>query len=248
METNKPNPPADYQGENQRVTHPAQIASLMTRILDERALLTVTLSGAEAHYKSAVLAVNLEQGHLLMDELHPRDGHARFLKLNKCYAHTRLKGVDVSFVCNLRATRDEGGSALYTVDLPPLLYYRQRRADYRAHVGAGLAVPVRLANKDSASLEGVLQDISLGGIGARIKHQPAVALDVGTTFAECHLQIPESGHIQCGLELRFVAPPDARNFMRIGGRFLDLEKSQARSVAQFVTALERAQMRKRPKD
>ena len=248
MEHNKPLPAVEYVGENEKISQPAQIASLLRRVHEERALLTVTLPGSDDEYKSVVLEVNLAKSHVLLDELHPLEGHGRFLAAKKFHAHTRLKGVDISFGGILRESSQEGGIALYQIALPTMILYRQRRTSFRAHVGAGLVIPVTLDDEKLRHLQGHLCDISIGGIGLRLKSDPSPGIDNGAIFSDCEILLPDNERIHSGLELRFVSPADPRNTVRFGGRFVGLEAAARKRVEQFVVSLERELLKKRPKD
>jgi c-di-GMP-binding flagellar brake protein YcgR len=248
MEHNKSHPAGEYQGENEKVSHPARIASLLRRVHEERALLTITLPGSDAQYKSAVLEVNLTQDYVLLDELNPPEGHGRFLAAKKFHAHTRLKGVDISFSGKLREATQEGGMALYQVALPASIQYRQRRTSYRVQVGAGLIVPVTLEDKNLLRLSGHVCDISVGGIGLRAKAGPSQTATSGAIYSDCEIQLPDNERIRSGLELCFVSAPDQRNMLRLGGRFVGLEPADRKIVEHFVMALERELLRRRQKD
>ncbi len=248
MEHNKPHPAMEYVGENEKITQPAQIASLLRRVHEERALLTITLPGSDDPYKSVVVEVNLAKGYVLLDELHPPAGHGRFLAEKKFHAHTRLKGVDISFAGILQESTLEGGIALYQVALPTLILYRQRRTSFRVHVGAGLVIPVTLDDEKLRHLQGLLCDISIGGIGLRLKSDQPPAIDNGAVFSACEIQLPGNERIHSGLELRFVSPVDQRHMVRFGGRFVGLAPADRKRVEHFVVSLERELLKKRPKD
>ncbi len=248
MQHHQPEPPAEYVGENEKISLPAQIASLLRRVHEERALLNITVPGSDDRYTSMVLEVNPAMGQMLLDELHPAEGHERFLATKKFHAHTRLKGVDISFAGILQATARENGMALYQIPLPALLLYRQRRSSYRVRVGAGLVVPVILDDENLRHLQGLLCDISIGGIGLRLKAEQPALMDNGAVFSRCEIQLPGNERIHSGLELRFVSAVDRRNMVRFGGRFIGLEPSDQKLVEHFVVSLERELLKKRPKD
>lgn len=248
MQHNKSLPAVEYVGENEKISQPAQIASLLRRVQEERALLTVTLPGSDDQYKSVVLEVNLARGYMLLDELHPPAGHGRFLAAKKFHAHTRLKGVDISFGGILQESSQENGMALYQIALPTLILYRQRRTSFRVHVGVGLVIPVTLDDEKLRHLQGLLCDISIGGIGLRLKSDPSLAIDNGAVFTGCDIQLPGNEHIHSSLELRFVSSVDQRNMVRFGGRFVRLEPADRKRVEHLVVSLERELLKKRPKD
>lgn len=247
MSVQQPQNSHEYVGQIEKITNAGYIASLLKRVQESRALLSVTVAGSDEIYNSAVIAVDPAEHYLLLDELNPPDGHARFLQSGRLHAHTRMQGVDVSFAGTLLEARDDKGIAMYKIALPAVVNYRQRRASFRAHVGAGLAVPVALSDADTERLDGVLCDISAGGIGARVKDKASTHLAQGGTFSDCHITLPHGETVHCALEVRFVAADANHRTLRFGGRFVDLDRMQAKLVEQFIAALEREHMRKRPK-
>jgi flagellar brake protein len=248
MAHNQPHSATGYPGVSEKISLPARIASLLRRVHEERASLTITVAESDNRYQSLVLEVNPAQGYVLLDELHPPEGHRRFLAAKKFHAHVHLKGVDISFDGILQKSIQDGGTPLYQIALPALMLYSQRRTSFRAPVGAGLTIPVILNDKNLLRLQGLLCDISIGGIGLRLRSDPSLAIDNGSIFSNCEIQIPGNEHIHSGLELCFVAPVDQRNMRRFGGRFVGLNPADRKLVEHFVVTLERDLLKKRPKD
>ena len=105
-----------------------------------------------------------------------------------------------------------------------------------------------MPNENLRHLRGILCDISIGGIGLRLKSDHPLAIDTGTIFSDCEIQLPDNERIHSGLELRFVSPVDQRSMVRFGGRFVGLEPTSQKMVEHLVVSLERELLKKRPKD
>lgn len=239
--------PADgYVGQIERLTNAGHIASLLKRVHDAHAMLSVTIPGSDELYNSAVLQVDPAESFVLLDELRPLDGHELLAPGTKLHAHTRVRGIDVSFAGTVVEIGQDDDGAFYRLALPAVVNYRQRRASFRAHVHAGLAVPIILNLPDQQRLEGSLWDISAGGIGARLR-PPVIHFEEGLLLPNCEIVLPPGEHVRFGLEVRFAAPDDKSQQLRLGGRFVDIDRSQQRLVEHFVTSLEREYLRKRPK-
>lgn len=232
----------------EKITDPARIANILKRLHQERALLTISLPGSQHLYTSALLKVDTEQGYLLLDELNPRIGHTQFMVAKKALVRARLSGVEVDFSTVLQGVGGESGIAFYQTSLPTLLKYQQRRAYYRVHVGAGHTVPVSIVRREGEAFQGELWDISAGGAGLRLSttiHLPQ-PLTQGEILAGCQIHLNADTHISSGLEVRFLSHDEQHKVVRLGGRFVGLDKPQQKKVEQFIAGVDR-ELRKRAK-
>jgi c-di-GMP-binding flagellar brake protein YcgR len=158
---------------------------------------------------------------------------------------TRLKGVEIGFDTTLLHVDEENGIAIYTVDLPRQISHHQRRQHHRLEIGADIRVPVHLETTQGSVLMGELRDISLGGIGARVGRGPATELQRGERLPGCLLRLPEGRELRCAMEVRFVKPLETPRQLHVGGRFLDLTRSDTQLLTAFLTATERHWARRR---
>ncbi|HKQ31529.1 MAG TPA: PilZ domain-containing protein, partial [Burkholderiales bacterium] len=88
-------------------------------------------------------------------------------------------------------------------------------------------------------------DISVGGIGAELKMASALELQQGIFIPRCDIVLPNfDGKISSSLEVRFFAKDKKSANIRIGGRFVDLDRSQQHIIERFVAYLDRRLRRK----
>jgi len=217
----------------------------MRRILDglitSRSLLTIIIGENEHEfYSSAVLAVYPEERQFVMDELNPEVGHKRLLESGTLKAYALLKGVKVFFTANMRKVSTKDGISYYVFSFPEYIYYEQQRNHYRVQV---LGVTNNAINIDQ--LEGRLVDLSLGGIGAQF---PAgTAIQEGDQIHNVHIQLPDSHSIECDLEICNVMPLNDNKHLRVGARFIRLEKDRERQLQRIVNHLEREELKHSPR-
>ncbi len=242
-----PDPFQEYSPEIERISLAPQIMSLLRRLQESRSLLSVTVAGSDELYNSAVVEVDTDHGYVLLDELTPVEGHLRLLQSRALHAHARLRGVDISFAGALEETGEKDGIAFYRLPIPALINYRQRRASFRARVGLGTPISVELGSPQTPELDGMLYDISLGGIGAMMHAGKKTDLHQGSVFDKCEIRLPKGHEITCRLEICYVNSDERRHALRIGGRYIDLGRAQEKIIAQFVAAMERELLRKMPK-
>jgi c-di-GMP-binding flagellar brake protein YcgR len=162
--------PPDYRSEGEYITDPMQIAALLKKVKDSRTLIQVTLPGQATEYNSALLNIHPDEGYLLLDELTPAQGHRLLTPQSTLTTTIRLRGVEMRFTSTILEIGGQAGIAFYRVVFPQRLFYRQRRSNYRVKLGMGLLIPFNIAREDGKPYEGRLDDISLGGLGAELKH------------------------------------------------------------------------------
>ncbi len=229
------------------VNLPTQIAHILRRLARYHTLITVSLPDCEDSFSSTILEFERNGPVLSIDELNPEHGHELLLALKRLRISARLKGVAVDFETSLQSVREEDGIAIYSVAIPTLLHYHQRRAHFRAVIGPAHEVPIVLETSHGRRLEGQVHDISPGGIGARFRHVAAGELQCGEHLKTCAIRLPRGQTVHSALEVCFVDPSEAPAELKVGGRFVDLNRANEHMIARFIADLERQRLKTRPR-
>lgn len=241
-----PDPDSDtYESRIERVTQPAEIALLMQRIHEARALLSARLADDPSQYLTAIIGCDNARSELLLDELNPQRGHERFVTQGHLTAQCKLRGVEMTFDVQLKETIKSENGLLYRTGLPAFVRYLQRRAAYRAPVPIQHGASLKLSAPGRDSIKALVCDISRTGIGARMS---GPGPGEGETWTDCEITLPEGESVRCAIELRYVGSQNTNNFIRIGGRFVQLSPEHEKIVQRFVAKMERELLRKHPKD
>ncbi|MDO9372105.1 MAG: flagellar brake protein [Gammaproteobacteria bacterium] len=235
--------PADYAVQAEKITAPARITTLLKRLLQARTLLAVGFPQVSDCYNSRLLSIQPDHGSMLLDELKPAAGHAHLVRLRTLHIQAQLRGVDIDFSARLIEAGAKDGIALYRIGLPSVLNYAQRRANYRARLGAGERVPVTLKIKQGQILQGHLCDISASGLSA-VFDLPAAVLAQGDLIPRCMIRFAPGDEASSALEVRFVTTETHSGQWRVGGNFIKMERVEQNRVEHFVAALDR-EMRKK---
>lgn len=244
--TPPPAKPFDYRSEGEQVTDPIQIAALLKKVKDTRTLMQVTIAGQSAEYNSALLQIDAEHGFLLLDELTPPEGHHRLSEVRRLTASIRLRGVDLRFTTRLQQVGGQAGIAFYRVDFPLQLHYRQRRAYYRVKLGLGLMVPFSITHSAAKAVEGQIDDISVGGIGAQINQQ--LTFNRGDLLPGCTLLLPTGEKIDCEVEVRYISHDEQHRKTHLGARFVNMDRARQNTLKRFTAEAERELLRRKVKE
>lgn len=234
--------------QTERITDPARIAQLLKRIKDSRALLSVTVPAVTDVYLSAILDVDPASGCFELDELAPADGHLALVAAGRLNAFAQCSGVDLSFTAQLRSVERDRNGNFYRVAFPTVLYYRQRRAHYRVRVARGHIVPLLIGLDADHAIEGLLHDISAGGLGGEFERYSGPALVLGQVLPDCELRLHDHPPVHLGLEVRFVSADEPLRRVRLGARFVDVGRHEQKLIEQFVASLDREWRRRLSRD
>lgn len=229
-----------------KITDRDLAAGMLKRIISNRALLTITLSGSSKTYNSAILEINPEQGYLLLDELNPKDGHDQLLEIKKLQAKAMIKGTEISFTTVLEKTKIESGISLYYVRFPDAVWHFQKRQDFRVTMEPGIHIPVHLTLESGEKLQAELIDISATGV--RFFMETYMEVDVGTILTSCQINLPDNTKVSSKFEIRFKKYNKKDNKLIIGGRFLDLPRSDQKLLTRKIAGIQRDMIKRLPKD
>lgn len=223
-----------------RLTGQTQISRLLTHLQDLQVKVHIDGAGITPQ-QTQILAVNADAQHLLVDRVRLRPGQplpapGRILTLE-----AEFHGESATFSAPIVEAADLAGQALLRLRLPTEVAYRQRRGYYRVSIEQDPPVHLTLIDEDEGSLFGVVEDISLGGLGARIR---LPAGDTAIRAELCLIQLHGGQVFHSELEITNSRGLDAGE-ARIGARFRNPGESQLRKLERFIRQREREQLRRR---
>lgn len=242
-----------------KITNPAQIIGILKRIHKRRTMLNISVAGAPSgsdvgtgaakHYNSALLEVKSDgtRGHIIIDELTPKEGHELLLKAGKLKARLQLDGVKISFATTLESSGSDAGIAFYTLTLPQEMDYLQQRANHRVRPSLAKPITVSLTHADETVFNGEIHDISAGGLSIKLKSDSLATTLKPTDILTGLFTLPPREEIICKLEVRSIHATHQQNFIRIGVRFSNLPSTLQKLIQRYIATLEREQIKKMPR-
>ncbi len=234
----------DYQQQYEEVTSATRIAAILRPLQQQHSIVSIAVPSAKRLYNSTLLEVNPEQGYLLLDELHPQEGHARLSTASKIGLSAHREGIEIKMILEISEIGSDNGVAFYKVAYPEHIRYRQRRRAFRVPVSAVHVIPVELADEQGNAFYGELQDISAEGMCVRFPPKTAITEDQKTQPLCCTITLPNKKRVQSRFILRRVTEHETTRNVQVGGNFEQLDKAQARIIERFVLEMQRASRRK----
>ena len=233
---------ASYDTEQIIVFQP-YMASILKRVLGERALISVRIGKQSDTYNSIILDVDPGQAQISLDELFPQRGHAKMRVGVPVHVDARLKGVRVMFSTDVSAIEESNGIALYRLPFPATMIYRQRRRHHRAQIDQNQHMSISLPLPLKHLIQGELVDISTSGICSRIKYVDSTQLENEQAIRAATIALPGQNEITCDLEVRSIRHFPDKGYSLVGSEFIDIPPATQSYVNRVVAMLDRHQRR-----
>ncbi|HEY4732021.1 MAG TPA: flagellar regulator YcgR PilZN domain-containing protein [Gammaproteobacteria bacterium] len=216
-----------------------RIMSLINRLYQERASLTITLPNSKLRSKSIILDLNSETGRFVLNKIQPDTAHEKLMGSRKFYARGQIKGIEIRFSSNLIDTFTEEDDIYYLVTIPGKIDYHQRRAFHRVSLSHLDTIPVTLELENNMTLEGQMDDISAGGLSILFSSDLPDSLQLGTIIEQCIFKIPGEDRVKCELRIRFINHGHETSLPKIGAQFVNMEKPLQKTLQRFIAAMDR---------
>jgi len=86
-----------YKQQFEVISSMPRIAAVLRPLLQKHSLVTATLGDSRQYFNTVLLEVDTDNQFLLLDELHPSDGHRLVVANKTINLYTQLDGVNVNF-------------------------------------------------------------------------------------------------------------------------------------------------------
>ena len=226
------------------INDPVKIRGLIERIQASRSLISIRIPSVSGTFNSMILEIDPGSRWIMLDELHPEEGHTQFVNQRKLSVYSEFDGVDIRFDSTLLEVGMQSKIHFYKIHLPETLKYFQRRSAYRVRVLRAAEIPVIIMVADGEYAKGALYNISAGGLGVKFTRNIPKAIASGQLIPECEIRFPDGEKFVCALEARHLMSIRNNDHALLGARFLKLNTVQQRTINRFIASLERESRRK----
>lgn len=213
----------------ERVHDPRRILYLLQQFKTRRA--TLATRPYPSPITASTLVVDVSQGTVMLDALFPSPAQAAVHAGTLLDFSTRLDGIEVKGRLRVRDVERRRDGDVVVAEVPRELLWSQKRAAYRV---PAISLPSSQLLVRGGRFRTHIIDLSVLGLGAEVAMD--VELDAGSQ-AICELALPGHHQLIAGLEIRSASGPPGR--MRIGGKYLELSRSQRSAIELATSRLQR---------
>jgi len=228
----------------EKLSDKIRIHAFLQRMLDKRALLTVFINGNEEPYSSAIIGV--DNGSFSIDELKPEAGNKLLIENPAIQLKAQLNGISIKCHAEIDEFGEDNGIAFYQLAIPDEIDYHQRRQAVRVRLSAAHPLPVTFSTSNGDIFEGVIDDISTGGIRARFKESLSKKLENGLHINSSFLLPPDNNQtFNSDLIIRVIKhDKDQFGTSFLGGEFIGMPPPLERQLQRSIMSLQRASRQK----
>jgi Predicted glycosyltransferase len=228
------------------VTSELAVRSVLRSIQRNTSLLRMHLrDNPDQSIMTTILDLDDENRRVIVDSSPDAAFNARLANASEVLFDTQIEQVSVSFAASgLQNTTFEGLPAM-SFPFPGAVRRVQRREFYRVEVPMGepATCTLSVAEFRRSPLRAVvkIKDLSAGGV-ALLDTKNELPHDSGITFKGARLTLPEVGDVTVDLEVlrvHRVELPNKKELFELGCKFVDLSKSSAQLVQNYIGRLER---------
>lgn len=227
----------DYTVESRR-----EIIALLRGIREKKQLVRLAVIGESDVCVTSVLEVDPDSDSVYLDCSIDRGQNRRMVDARRVAFESSLDKIRILFNSEtLEETTHDERPAL-RMDIPESLIRLQRREFYRMETPVGNPVKIRIPADRCGSVHLLpLADISCGGV-AILDNQHQLGNDIGVTFENCIIELPEVGNVTTNLQVRNhieMTLLNGKTSRRVGCQFVDISRGNLAAVQKYITKLER---------
>lgn len=223
------------------VRNRTEIAQVLRGVMHGRELVTVYFGADNQFMLTTLLDIDPVRDRLCFDlgpdaTLNQQLARAGQATLASVQDHVRIQ-FDTSRITLVRGDHQEW----FETNFPAALFKLQRREYYRLVAPAANPLRCLVPATQEAPLETRIIDISLGGVGI-ISYGADSGLRAGDVYPGCRIQIPDSGLIVAGLQIRSIFEVTLKNGLqtfRAGCQFTDITTQQQAVIQRYILQVER---------
>lgn len=227
-----------------------EIIQILNDLSKQKAMLKVSFNAGNDVYLTTVIAVDAKN-HAVHLDIGRDEAFNRRLLASQQVVVSKDDGVKIKWTStNLSVVTLPDGQAI-KVALPKNLIRLQRREFFRLATPIANPVSCRIPIADEAdpalnkTLELVLVDVSLGGVGVIVSDPLPPALVEGASFDRCEINFPDVGVASVTLLVKNVIPmpmKDGSTKYRVGLQYVKPSRGNEGLIHRYTFNLERLAM------
>ncbi|MDP3875696.1 MAG: flagellar brake protein [Methylobacter sp.] len=229
------------------VKNSKQIIGYLSLLVKSKCLLSARF-GADESYITTLLYVNEKNNVVILDYGAKEELNQHILKTNKVMFDAEYKGIKVSFIGSGITKTTYKGEFAFTIPIPKVLYWMERREFYRVKPPIAAPAYCQLIIGDNKPVNLKLYDISLSGFAMlNLSKDISDLLTPGTIVPEGKLKLSETEESTVAFEVctKYVINLDkSKKIQKIGCKLIKLTRPVERNIQVYMQRVERRILQK----
>lgn len=230
------------------IQNPKQIISHLLLLCKNKSLLSARFGIDNEFFITTLLGIDEKNNTVVLDYGPKEDLNQRLLNSDKIALDTEYNGIKVSFTgAALRKILYKGEPA-FSMPIPKLLYWMQRREYYRVKSPLSKPCYCQLVLKDKEPINLKLYDISLSGFAMlNVSKEVSDMLIPGTIFEKCKLILSGAGEGMISFEIcvkYIINPNKLEKIQKIGCKFIKLTFPVEEAIQRYMQQVQREDLQK----
>ncbi len=222
------------------ITGPTAILFTLAGHAAHKESFTVQFAEGREHFLTNVLAVDEENGRLIIDCSGSADLNRQFPQSKRNVFVARPGGIHVQFSTGPARLVSFEGAPAFSIALPKFIMRLQRREFFRIETPHVKPLIFHARLHDTSLLSLPAHDISVDGIGLTAGRDPG--LSQGLTLSNCHFVLPEDDHeVFLQAVVRHSTTQELRTGLsqwRIGLKFSGLPHADENRLQRYIAHVE----------
>lgn len=235
-----PEPSSSEDIERFKVRAPGDIDRLLKSIMDDKSLVTLYTESMGHFLVTSIIEMDRERKLIYLGCASDETVNQALAESPTVLFSTTQNQVKVQFKSERLTRVLRNNESLFQAAYPSEALRFQRREYYR--LPTQVLKPIKcFIPIDDVSLETVVVDISVGGIGV-LSYRQAVHPDAETIYHGCRLELPDSGTFLVSLSIRAtydVAMKNGTVSHRLGCQFISLPGYVENEIQRYILRAER---------
>ena len=228
--------PAPAGNERFLIHSPAEIARVLRRLMQQRALISAHIDGGRTLLTTAVVLVDAQRDLVALDQSHDPLINQRVMAASKLFCVSKLETVEVKFTLSGISDARLQGEPVFRTHLPPTIFYPQQREYFRLSLPRTAPLHCKVLVEEGCWIDLRVVDISVGGLGV-VDYAGDAPLRSGVIYPQCRVALPGMGEVIFDLEVRSVFEVTMQRgdpVKRAGCAFHNLSHAHAALVQRYI--------------
>ncbi|MDP1772825.1 MAG: flagellar brake protein [Methylobacter sp.] len=232
------------------INNPRQIIQNLTILIKNKCLLSVRFGEGKAFFLTAILEIDEANKAIIFDYGSKDALNQQLLKADRIIFEADFSGIKVSFKGNMLTQALYNGQPAFTMPIPELIFWMQRREFFRIKSPRSKGSYCLLIREDEEPIKLLLYDISLTGFSVlNTSTEISNLLVSGAQFEDCRLVLSEVGEDTVSIKIcaKLIINPDkiaALKIQKIGCLFTRISPMFESTVQRYINQLQRESIQK----